>query len=79
MFHFAKCLNRFCYFFLRDQFGESPAMTAARNDRWKIVEYLVRERSVITDTPNKFGQTLQYMATAWQAPDAVSKLLDVKS
>ena len=54
-------------------------MAAARNDRWKIVEYLVRERSVITETPNKFGQTLQYMATAWQAPDTVSKLLDVKS
>ena len=65
------------FFFFSDRFGESPAMAAARNNRWEIVEYLLRQRSIITNTPNKFGQTLQYMATKWQAPDVVSKLLEM--
>ncbi|KAJ7353905.1 hypothetical protein OS493_031612 [Desmophyllum pertusum] len=62
-----------------DQFGESPAMAAARNNRWEIVEFLIQERSFITSMPNKFGQTLQNMATIWQAPDSVSRLLEIKS
>lgn len=66
-------------FLLSDQFGETPAMAAARNNRWDIVEYLLRERSIVTDTPNRYGQTLQYMATTWQAPDQISKLLKAKS
>ena len=60
------CLKLYLIIFLlSDQFGETPAMAAARNNRWDIVEYLLRERSIVTDTPNRYGQTLQYMATTF--------------
>lgn len=54
-------------------------MAAARSNHWEIVEYLIQEESFVNNLSNNFGQTLQIMAVLWQAPDSVSRLLEVKS
>lgn len=68
-----QCLSYTIYLY-SDQFGETPAMAAARN----VVEFLIIYNSCVTNTSNKFGQTLQSMATLWEAPSSVKKLLQAQ-
>ncbi|XP_022802597.1 serine/threonine-protein phosphatase 6 regulatory ankyrin repeat subunit C-like [Stylophora pistillata] len=62
-----------------DQFGESPAMAAARNNHWDVAEFLIVYNGFVTNMSNKFGQTLQSMAALWEAPSSVKRLLQAQS
>lgn len=53
-------------------------MAAARNNHWNVVEFLIIYNSCVTNTSNMFGQTLQSMATLWEAPSSVKKLLQAQ-
>ena len=72
-----QCLS-YALYLHSDQFGETPAMAAARNNHWNVVEFLIIYNSCVTNTSNMFGQTLQSMATLWEAPSSVKKLLQAQ-
>ena len=72
-----QCVS-YAIYFHSDQFGETPAMAAARNNHWNVVEFLIIYNSCVTNTSNMFGQTLQSMATLWEAPSSVKKLLQAQ-